>query len=36
VVFAHGRIVECGPHDELIEAGGTYARMWKAFELVSR
>ena len=28
VVLENGRIVEDGPHDELIEAGGVYAGLW--------
>jgi ABC-type multidrug transport system fused ATPase/permease subunit len=28
-VMDDGRIVECGPHDELIAAGGVYARLWQ-------
>lgn len=30
-VMAHGRIVELGPHDDLVAAGGTYARLWSAW-----
>ncbi|WP_232541471.1 ABC transporter ATP-binding protein [Nocardia bovistercoris] len=29
-VVDHGRIVEFGAHDELLAAGGTYARLWLA------
>ena len=31
-VFADGRIVELGTHDELVGIDGTYAAMWRAFE----
>ena len=32
VVVADGRIVEQGPHDELVAAGGRYSAMWEAFD----
>jgi ATP-binding cassette subfamily C protein len=31
VVLDKGRIVESGPHDELVAAGGTYAALWAAW-----
>ena len=30
IVFENGRIVERGSHEELFNAGGSYARMWNA------
>jgi ATP-binding cassette subfamily B protein len=32
VVLEHGRIAEAGAHDELIEAGGPYSRLYGAWE----
>jgi ATP-binding cassette subfamily B protein len=32
VVLDHGRIAEAGTHDELIEAGGPYSRLYGAWE----
>ena len=29
VVLEHGRVVEQGPHAELVRAGGHYARQWR-------
>ncbi len=31
LVLDHGLVVEDGTHDELVAAGGTYARLWRAF-----
>ncbi|MBN9738869.1 MULTISPECIES: ABC transporter ATP-binding protein [unclassified Pseudonocardia] len=31
VVLEAGRVVEQGPHDELVAAGGRYARLWAAW-----
>jgi len=33
-VIHQGRVVEVGPHDDLLAQGGRYAAMWQAFELV--
>jgi ATP-binding cassette subfamily B protein len=35
VVLHQGQIAEVGSHEQLVAAGGTYASMWQAFELVS-
>ncbi|OZC96664.1 multidrug ABC transporter permease [Rhodococcus sp. 06-221-2] len=32
VVLEHGKIVEQGPHDELVAAGGRYAELWEAWQ----
>jgi ATP-binding cassette subfamily B protein len=32
VVLDHGRVAEQGTHDELLAAGGLYARMWADYE----
>jgi ATP-binding cassette subfamily B protein len=35
VVLGRGEVIEQGTHDELVARDGTYAAMWRAFELVS-
>jgi ATP-binding cassette subfamily B protein len=30
VVMKHGRVAECGSHDQLLATGGLYAWMWRA------
>jgi ATP-binding cassette subfamily B protein len=32
-VLEHGRVVEIGSHESLLEADGKYAAMWRTFEL---
>jgi ATP-binding cassette subfamily B protein len=32
IVIEEGRIVESGPHDELVTRGGRYQKLWQAFE----
>jgi ABC-type multidrug transport system fused ATPase/permease subunit len=33
LVINHGRVVEQGTHDELVAAGGEYARAWSSYDL---
>jgi ATP-binding cassette subfamily B protein len=33
IVLVEGRVVEQGPHDELVRAGGAYARLWRIQQL---
>jgi ATP-binding cassette subfamily B protein len=35
IVLGRGRVLEEGTHDDLIARDGSYAAMWRAFELVS-
>ncbi|MFD1538415.1 ABC transporter ATP-binding protein [Nonomuraea guangzhouensis] len=32
IVLEHGRVIEEGPHHELVAAGGRYAELWRAWE----
>ncbi len=33
IVLVDGRVVEQGPHEELVRAGGVYARLWRIQQL---
>ncbi|MHA7984229.1 ABC transporter ATP-binding protein [Rathayibacter sp. CAU 1779] len=35
VMLDHGRVIEVGSHEELLEQDGAYAAMWRAFELAT-
>ncbi|MCL2614240.1 MAG: ABC transporter ATP-binding protein/permease [Nocardioidaceae bacterium] len=35
IVLDHGAVAEVGSHDELLDAGGRYAAMWRAFDTAS-
>ncbi|WP_243064855.1 ABC transporter ATP-binding protein [Humibacter sp. RRB41] len=35
VMLDHGQVIEVGSHDELLELGGAYAAMWRAFEMAA-
>jgi ATP-binding cassette subfamily B protein len=34
IVLDHGSVAESGTHEELLEADGRYASMWRAFDTV--
>ena len=36
IVLEAGRVVESGPHEVLVEAGGPYARLWRAWSATRR
>jgi ATP-binding cassette, subfamily B, bacterial len=31
IVLEHGTVIESGPHEELMNAGGRYAKLWETF-----
>jgi ATP-binding cassette subfamily B protein len=35
VMLDHGRVIEVGSHEELLERDGAYASMWRAFEMAA-
>ena len=36
LVLENGRVVESGAHEELVQAGGRYAKLWEAFRRAER